>query len=277
MTDQSKQPGQGDIGSESDLSITGFSASTLTRAPLSGQQSRYQSKAFNVNIAVNPLVAAAAPLLTLTSQLANQAHPPTTRELHDALCFEVKAMENKAHSLGYRPQVILAMRYLVCALIDEVIATSSWGSNSDWPSHSLLQTFHNEPWGGDRFFVILERSSEDPATYIDLLELGYICLSLGYRGKYAAQEQMHDLALVIDQLYDIIRHERGEVSRRLLVAPSGNKASAKILQRRWRLPPIWLTALVTVGILTAIFIPYHQKLTNLSQQVTNTLINMGKQ
>ncbi|WP_235378984.1 type IVB secretion system protein IcmH/DotU [Candidatus Coxiella mudrowiae] len=53
-----------------------------------------------------------------------------------------------------------------------------------WRQIGLLKTFQGEMWDGERFFVILKRSAEELALHLDLLELGYLCLSLGYQGKY---------------------------------------------------------------------------------------------
>jgi type VI secretion system protein ImpK len=42
---------------------------------------------------------------------------------------------------------------------------------------------HREAWGGEKFFELLDRTSQDPARHIDLLELQYLCLALGFAGK----------------------------------------------------------------------------------------------
>lgn len=51
--------------------------------------------------------------------------------------------------------------------------------------------FHNEAWGGEKVFILLERLMREPKRYQDLLEFLYICFSLGFRGRYkvAAQDQ----------------------------------------------------------------------------------------
>ena len=47
--------------------------------------------------------------------------------------------------------------------------------------------FHKEAQGGEKFFEILERLRAEPDRYIDLIELLYVCLALGYEGKYRAR------------------------------------------------------------------------------------------
>ncbi len=59
-----------------------------------------------------------------------------------------------------------------------------WGAQSDWSTQSLLVTFHREAAGGEKFFQILDRVSGEPQRYRALLELLYVCLALGFEGKY---------------------------------------------------------------------------------------------
>ena len=44
--------------------------------------------------------------------------------------------------------------------------------------------FHNETWGGEKFFVLLSRLTDRPGNNRDLLELLYVCLALGFEGRY---------------------------------------------------------------------------------------------
>lgn len=266
-------PNNDDNTSGGDLPITGFSTQDFSRAPLVGAQQRLQSNAFAVSIAVNPLVAAASPLLAIATQLSELTAAPNLTQLHQDLSHEIKAFESKAHNLGYRAQLILAARYLLCATLDEIILNTPWGKDSEWRSQNLLITFQREPWGGDRFFLILERCSEDPALYLDILELGYLCLSLGFQGRYQGAQKMHGLAAFIDNLYDVIRHQRGTATRRLLTSAAPQQ---KHEYNRWRLPPLWLTAAATLAILAVIFIPYYIHLQTLTRNAQQTLQNLIK-
>ena len=78
-----------------------------------------------------------------------------------------------------------------------MVLSTPWGGESEWSHQSLLSTFHNETLGGEKFFLILERVMPDPATNLELLELMYLCLSIGFKGKYLLQasgeQQLEDL------------------------------------------------------------------------------------
>ncbi len=254
---------------EDSHSLTGLSSSTLKRAVFSGPN-RLHSHVFNVNRTVNPLVATASPLLSLATRLGELSTAPDLNMLYEQLCHEVKAFEYRAQSLGYKAQVVIAGRYLLCSLIDETIQHSSWGEHSSWKENNLLRNFQNESDGSERCFYILERSLADPILYFDLIELFYLCFSFGLEGKYRGQRNGHDeIVSLLDNLYELIRQHRGEPCRKLAIANQTSTASKKVL--RWHLPPVWLTLSFGLMILAAIYWPYHKHLQELTQPLTETL------
>ena len=80
-------------------------------------------------------------------------------------------------------EVVLAARYALCAGLDEAVLSTPWGDQSEWAQHPLLVALHREAWGGEKFFEMLDRISQDPTRYIDLMELQY----LGHRLRLRRQ------------------------------------------------------------------------------------------
>ena len=254
---------------EEPSSLTGLSSSTLKRAVFTGPN-RIQSQLFNLSRLVNPLVAAAAPLLTLATRLGELSTAPDLAKLSEQLCHEIKVFEYRAQSLGYKPQVVIASRYLLCSLIDETIQHSAWGDGSTWKENNLLLSFQNETDGGERCFYILERSLEDTVLYFDLIELFYLCFSFGLEGKYRGLRNGHDeIISLLDTLYELIRNHRGEPCRKLSIEDQTAKTPKKAL--RWHLPPVWLTLTFGAMIFSAIYWPYHKHLQELAQPIDDTL------
>ncbi|OGT98686.1 MAG: hypothetical protein A2298_02155 [Gammaproteobacteria bacterium RIFOXYB2_FULL_38_6] len=239
------------------------------REPLTGPRANVQSKLFHVNHVINPLVASAAPLLAVATQLQELRETPDFKTLHHELIHEVRAFENNAYTHGYRAQMILAARYLLCALIDEIILMQVWGKESEWQQKNLLMSFQKEQMDEERCFAILNHALEDPAVYLDLLELGYLCLSLGFQGKYRNMKDGHlELIRFIDDLYYLIRRQRGEFSRQLLIPPplKKNKRLSFLI-----LPPKWITLIVAMIVLAVILFAYHVRLNHETVSVDQTL------
>jgi type VI secretion system protein ImpK len=80
-----------------------------------------------------------------------------------------------------------------------------------WSNRGLLISFHNETWGGEKFFTALERLLAQPRANLNLLELMYLCLALGFEGRYRVREGGRDqLNQMREQLFQTIRSQRGE-------------------------------------------------------------------
>lgn len=250
--------------------------SRFSQPPLSKAQQSLQSKAFQIEFAVNTLIAIAAPLLSIATQLAEQAEIPDLKTLYQSLCYEIKVYENRAQALNYRSEIILAGRYLICALLDEIILNRPWKNLDVWKKHTLLNTFQRDTMSDERFFIILERSAEEPSIYIEVLELGYICLSLGFRGKYRFPKNIKTFDLLMDNLYMLIQQTRGEISKRLFICDEEKKRKRRWYLYRLHLPPVWLTLIIAGLIVFSIFLPYFHQLDKLSIPAQRAIRNIGK-
>lgn len=191
------------------------------REPIARIHSYYRTKTFTPTTGINPLVTAASPLLSLTGKLQRCDQYEDIDALYHGLIHEIKAFEHQTLSQGYRSEVILVARYILCATLDDLILHATWNGNTDWQKHTLLMAFQKETNGDERFFVILERLIEDPALHIDMLELIYLCLSLGFKGKYRTIDNGKELLdEIIDDLYQTIRWQKGTLSKQMLIRSS---------------------------------------------------------
>lgn len=139
------------------------------------------SKYYQSMIGANPLLAAASPIFSLASRLQITDSLSNLSEVYLDLIHEIHAFETQAKRFNYRQDTITIARYLLAATLDEILIKKI----PTWRHHALLQFFQQEDVSGERFFLVLERLAEEPAFYIDLLELMYVSLSLGYEGKFA--------------------------------------------------------------------------------------------
>ena len=132
----------------------------------------------------NMLVSCAMPLIHQSMSLAAMDEPADIDSVRSRLISDMGRFQNKAEQCISDQRHVAAARYLLCSFIDETIATTPWGVSHRWGGESLLSYFHNETYGGDGFFTLLERAKRQPQQYLDLLELMYVCISLGFAGRY---------------------------------------------------------------------------------------------
>jgi type VI secretion system protein ImpK len=174
------------------------------------------SEALPATSGLNPLVATANPLLNLVPQLRNTAQHADPKGLRDQLVRQIREFEIRARQAGVPSEKVIGARYALCTLLDEAVATTPWGGAGIWAQGSLLVTFHNESWGGEKFFQLLAKLAEDPAGNLDLLELLYVCLALGFEGRYRVQENGRaQLDSVRERLAQLLQRQKGEYERDL--------------------------------------------------------------
>lgn len=166
--------------------------------------------------ALNPLVAAASPLLNLVPQLRGSVSHPNPAGLRETLAQGIRTFETRAKAAGIEPNKVIAARYVLCTLLDETAASTPWGGSGTWAKQSLLVMFHNETWGGEKVFQLLAKLAENPGANRDLLELMYVVLALGFEGRYRVLDNGHaQLEQLRERLLGMIRNQRGEYEREL--------------------------------------------------------------
>lgn len=196
---------------------------------------------------LNPIVNAASSLIVVLEKTRSSMAHSDIAGLYKRLQNEIRAFENRLREQGLAPEIVLSARYIICAVLDEVVLNTPWGSDSAWASRSLLSVFHNETAGGEKFFLILDRLRQSPAENIHMIELMYICISLGFEGKYRFVERGRDaLERIRDELFAVIRRQRGEFERELAGKWHGLGGSRNTLAQYI---PMWVIVVVVVSLL----------------------------
>jgi type IV/VI secretion system ImpK/VasF family protein len=184
---------------------------------------------------LNPLIEAANPLLAAAPQIRHALRHPDPTGLHARLRAALDAFERAALAAGAPEEHRFVARYALCALLDDAAATTPWGRN--WISHGLAADLHGDTVGADKFFALLDPMLAQPGVYKDLLEFFYICLALGFEGKYRGEAGRLALAQVRTRLYGIIAARRppagGELSARWRGAELRAQRSLLALARAW--------------------------------------------
>jgi type VI secretion system protein ImpK len=198
-------------------------------------------------------VACATDLLTVAGQLRGSAAHPDPEGLREQLIRQMRDFEQCARAKGLTDPVVLPARYVLCALVDESVLDTPWGSQSVWAKRGLLISFHNEAWGGEKFFDALDRLLAYPSGNLHLLELMYLCLALGFEGRYRVRDGGRDqLERVREQLFQTIRTQRGDPERELSPRWRGMTAQRDPLIHQL---PLWvfggLAGLLLLGLFAA--------------------------
>lgn len=217
-----------------------------TSAPAANEPLRTKRKPIEQRVEkalqqVNPLLAAARPLLRALADMPSTLRVDQAAHLKAVLLQELHDFQTVCERAEIRAEHILAARYSLCTALDEAAQGMPWGQYT-WATNSLLIQMHGENEGGEKVFHVLGRLVNSPAEHIDIIEVIYYLLSLGFEGRYRniADGDRQHLA-IRQRLHDLIRQHRGPVPRELSpnlhAAPAGRFSMIRTV-------PIWLSATV---------------------------------
>jgi type VI secretion system protein ImpK len=244
-------------------------AADVLAAP--GAQPRLASEIEDVVHGATPLLAAANPLLNLIPQLRNMPHADPAA-LREYLVAQVQLFEARAKQAGIRNETIIGARYCLCTALDETVAQTPWGGSGVWSKNSLLVTFHNEAWGGEKFFQLLSRLAQNPQQHVELLELMNACLAMGFEGRYRVVDNGRtQLETLRQRLADIIRTARGELEPALAQHWKGASDTGR---RGLRLVPFWIVGLVALLVAAGIYYGFHLRLAERSDPVVASIYSI---
>lgn len=223
---------------------------------------------------INDIIAAAGPLLSSIHRMQNTLRIDDINALRRRIVSEIQQFEQSAESKGVPKQTILIARYMLCAMLDETVLNTPWGSSGTWAHQTLLSAFHKETSGGQKFFTILDRLLQDAINNIALLEMAAVCFALGYKGKYRI-DPMGDSKLenIRNSLLARIQSIRGQAEQSLSPHWAGESAPDRNLQRR---VPLWLVGAVTAAVLVAMFSGFKFSLNSAATPVLSDLERIGK-
>jgi len=229
----------------------------------------------SVQRGLNPLISAAATLLAVATKLRHTPQHTDVAGLHRHLVDEIKLFDSKLKQQNARPEIALAARYQICATLDEAVMNTPWGAQAGWSQHSLLSLFHKETSGGEKFFAILKKMMEAPSTNLDLIELDYLLLSLGFEGKFRIDPRGRDqLETLRDNLYNTIEKLRGEFAQDL--SPNG-ASTIRVRKGLTEYIPLWVITAVVLALMLVSYSAFRVGIFHATQPTADQLQTLSQQ
>jgi type VI secretion system protein ImpK len=239
-------------------------------APRRGDRSRPVGEPLPEGHGANPLLRAAAPLFALVRQLRQTRRHDDVEGLRRDVIASIRQFDNEAVQAGVSAKTAAQATYALCSLIDETVLSTPWGSDSIWAKKSLLITFYKEASAGETFFQFLKEARNYPKNNIDLLELFYVCLSLGFQGRYRPQDRGSDhLARIRQEVLALIRQQRGEHERELSPRWRGIEDRRPAVSR---FVPLWVAGAVAGAVILIAFVGFNLRLNEASDDVYNKIV-----
>lgn len=196
----------------------------------------------------SPLTAAAAPLLDLLARIgARGVAVGNPEDLRDRAMQALRTFEGECRAAQVPQEQLRAAHYALCAALDDTALATPWGQSNSWAARSLSSTFHQDVRSGERFFDLLAGMQKEPGRYLAALEVCYLCLSLGFRGKYRLDGRGGaEVDRIREGLYQLLASAGGTWERELSPRWRGVDAPHKGPGRR---VPAWVIATVALAVL----------------------------
>ena len=152
-------------------------------------------------------------------------------------------MERKAFEMKIPMQKVKEAKFALASYIDEVVLTSNWPGRMEWMSKTLQLTFFGEHLGGEGFFKHLNALRRAGDRFVDVMEVYYVCLQLGFEGMYKLRGLEQLMALQVD-LRSQIEGYRKYTDNRL--SPDGTPKESVMATMRREIP-YWVIGTVTLA------------------------------
>lgn len=120
-------------------------------------------------------------IFTYVAYLMRTSSPPPIEQVKadiERLILESEADFEKG---GFERENYDLARFAVYAWVDEMIMSSNWPGKDAWLKSTLQRTYFQTASAGDLFF---ERLNALGPHQQDVREVYYLCLSMGFMGKY---------------------------------------------------------------------------------------------
>lgn len=223
---------------------------------------------------LNPLEAAAGPLLALLTRLRGTLSHSAPASLRAQLLGYLRQFEERAEAAGVVRNEVLLARYALCTALDEAVLSTPWGSTSEWGKQSLLITVHNEAWGGEKTFQLLEHCLQSPRERLYLLELLYLCMCLGFEGRYRVMNDgRSQLEALRERTAAAIRSARGDYERELSPHWRGLTVARDRLSQ---LIPPWVCVALGLALLLLLLVGLRLKLASDAEPVFKNIHALGE-
>lgn len=150
-------------------------------------------------------------LLTAIVRLRfNRQSVPNADAFRNNMRELIRMAAQNAQSMGYSSESVKLATYALVAFLDESVLLSRNPIFSSWAGKPLQEELFGQAIAGNTFYDSIQNllGRPDSAEAGDLLEVFYLCLLLGYRGRYGVGGA-GELHAIMQNMKDKLRRIRG--------------------------------------------------------------------
>lgn len=171
--------------------------------------------------------------------------PAETQPDYDTFRKEILAAlqrieEEAREQRGIEAEDAREASYALSLFLDEQVGDSGWQGRERWATEPLHIVLHRDAEGGENFFRRLEEMGNRQRA---VKEIFLVCLSLGYRGKYAALDPAQQAARIGEIRQKVLRSIHPvPLEKQPVLFPKAYRAAAPVADTLPPCPRWWVMA-----------------------------------
>jgi type VI secretion system protein ImpK len=143
----------------------------------------------------NDLVTFAGPVFDLILRLKAGIVAPSN-ELRPQVAALLLDFEKRAERYRFNHKIVQVSKFALASFVDETVLTNNFPLRDEWEKNPLQLEYFGEQLAGNKFFEKLQAMLKQIETTQDAVEIYYVCMLLGFKGRYGVYEQEKLLAIM---------------------------------------------------------------------------------
>jgi len=134
------------------------------------------------------LVRFAGPIFDLILRLKAGIVQPS-HQLRPKIAKMLDDFEKRAERYRFNHKIIRVSKFALASFVDETVLTNNFPLKDEWEKYPLQLEYFKEQLAGNKFFKKLDAMLKQIDVTADAVEIYYVCMLLGFKGRYAVYEQ----------------------------------------------------------------------------------------
>ncbi len=143
----------------------------------------------------NDLIAFAGPIFDLILRLKAGIVAPSN-DLRPKIVTMLVDFEKRAERYRFSSKITQVSKFALASFVDETVLTNNFHLKEEWEKNPLQLEYFGESLAGNKFFEKLLAMIKQVDVTADAVEIYYVCMLLGFKGRYGVYEKEKLLAIM---------------------------------------------------------------------------------
>ena len=152
----------------------------------------------------NDLIAFAGPIFDLILRLKAGIVAPSN-DLRPKVASLLTDFENRAERYRFSSKITQVAKFALAAFVDETVLSNNFNLKAEWEKNPLQLEYFGEQLAGNKFFEKLAAMLKQVDVTADAVEIYYVCMLLGFKGRYAVYEKERLLQIMQETANALVR------------------------------------------------------------------------